>query len=50
MSMNHVASWDEPSCTIQAGGPHASIHPSATKMIKVNTDELYLLLIVNTVV
>ncbi|MCC6819008.1 MAG: DNA cytosine methyltransferase, partial [Bacteroidia bacterium] len=29
MSRNRVRSWDEPSFTIQAGGRHAPIHPSA---------------------
>jgi DNA (cytosine-5)-methyltransferase 1 len=32
MSRNRVRSWDEPSFTIQAGGRHAPIHPSAPKM------------------
>ena len=32
MSRNRVRSWDEPSCTIQAGGRHAPIHPQAPKM------------------
>ncbi|MFW1754554.1 DNA cytosine methyltransferase [Acinetobacter wanghuae] len=39
MSRNRVRSWDEPSFTIQAGGRHAPIHPSAPKMIKIGTDE-----------
>jgi DNA (cytosine-5)-methyltransferase 1 len=38
MSRNRVRSWDEPSFTIQAGGRHAPIHPSAPRMIKVGTD------------
>lgn len=33
MSRNRVRSWDEPSFTIQAGGRHAPMHPSAPKMI-----------------
>ena len=32
MSRNRVRSWDEPSFTIQAGGRHAPLHPSAPKM------------------
>lgn len=32
MSRNRVRSWDEVSFTIQAGGRHAPIHPSAPKM------------------
>ena len=32
MSRNRVRAWDEPSFTIQAGGRHAPIHPSAPKM------------------
>ena len=35
MSRNRVRNWNEPSYTIQAGGRHAPIHPSAPKMIKV---------------
>jgi len=38
MSRNRVRSWDEPSFTIQAGGRHAPIHPSAPKMIKKETN------------
>ena len=33
MSRNRVRSWDEFSFTIQAGGRHAPIHPSAPKML-----------------
>lgn len=33
MSRNRVRSWDEVSFTIQAGGRHAPIHPSAPKMV-----------------
>ncbi len=33
MSRNRVRSWDEISFTIQAGGRHAPIHPSAPKMV-----------------
>jgi DNA (cytosine-5)-methyltransferase 1 len=32
MSRNRVRGWDEVSFTIQAGGRHAPIHPSAPKM------------------
>jgi DNA (cytosine-5)-methyltransferase 1 len=39
MSRNRVRTWDEPSFTIQAGGRHAPIHPSAPKMEKVETDK-----------
>lgn len=39
MSRNRVRGWDEPSFTIQAGGRHAPIHPSAPKMIKLEQDK-----------
>ncbi len=39
MSRNRVRTWSEPSFTIQAGGRHAPIHPSAPKMEKVETDK-----------
>lgn len=39
MSRNRVRSWSEPSFTIQAGGRHAPIHPSAPKMEKIDKDE-----------
>ena len=39
MSRNRVRTWDEPSFTIQAGGRHAPIHPSAPKMTKVSKDK-----------
>jgi len=39
MSRNRVRSWDEPSFTIQAGGRHAPIHPSAPKMEVVGKDK-----------
>jgi len=39
MSRNRVRAWDEPSFTIQAGGRHAPIHPSAPKMIKLEQDQ-----------
>ena len=39
MSRNRVRTWDEPSFTIQAGGRHAPIHPSAPKMEKVEKDK-----------
>jgi len=38
MSRNRVRSWSEPSFTIQAGGRHAPIHPSAPKMEVVGKD------------
>jgi DNA (cytosine-5)-methyltransferase 1 len=38
MSRNRLRTWDEPSFTIQAGGRHAPLHPSSTKMVKVETD------------
>jgi len=38
MSRNRVRGWDEPSFTIQAGGRHAPIHPSAPKMHKIGKD------------
>jgi DNA (cytosine-5)-methyltransferase 1 len=38
MSRNRVRGWDEPSFTIQAGGRHAPIHPSAPKMTKIEKD------------
>ena len=39
MSRNRVRKWDEPSFTIQAGGRHAPIHPSAPQMEKVGKDK-----------
>lgn len=39
MSRNRVRSWDEPSFTIQAGGRHAPLHPSAPKMEIVGKDK-----------
>ena len=39
MSRNRVRSWDEPSFTIQAGGRHAPLHPSAPKMQLVEKDK-----------
>ena len=38
LSRNRVRSWDEQSFTIQAGGRHCPIHPSAPKMCKVLKD------------
>jgi DNA (cytosine-5)-methyltransferase 1 len=38
MSRNRVRAWDEPSFTIQAGGRHAPLHPSAPKMEIVGKD------------
>ena len=38
MSRNRVRNWDEGSCTIQAGGRHAPIHPDAPKMVKIGKD------------
>jgi len=39
MSRNRVRTWDQPSFTIQAGGRHAPIHPSAPVMTKVETNK-----------
>lgn len=39
MSRNRVRSWDEHSYTIQAGGRHAPIHPSAPKMKFISQDK-----------
>lgn len=39
MSRNRVRLWDEPSFTIQAGGRHAPIHPSAKRMVKIETNK-----------
>lgn len=39
MSRNRVRSWDEPSFTIQAGGRHAPLHPSAPKMLLVEQNK-----------
>lgn len=39
MSRNRVRKWDEQSFTIQAGGRHAPIHPSAPLMPKVETNK-----------
>jgi DNA (cytosine-5)-methyltransferase 1 len=39
MSRNRVRAWDEPSYTIQAGGRHAPLHPSAPKMVLVEKDK-----------
>ncbi len=39
MSRNRVRAWDEPSFTIQAGGRHAPLHPSAPKMIDIGKDK-----------
>jgi len=39
MSRNRVRSWDEVSFTIQAGGRHAPIHPSAPKMPLIAKDK-----------
>ena len=38
MSRNRKREWDEPSFTIQAGGRHAPLHPSAPKMKKIEKD------------
>ncbi len=38
MSRNRRRTWNEPSFTIQAGGRHAPLHPSSSKMVKVETD------------
>ena len=39
MSRNRVRAWDEPSFTIQAGGRHAPLHPSAHKMVLIEKDQ-----------
>jgi DNA (cytosine-5)-methyltransferase 1 len=39
MSRNRVRAWNEPSFTIQAGGRHAPIHPSAPKMVFVEQNK-----------
>jgi DNA (cytosine-5)-methyltransferase 1 len=39
LSRNRVRSWDEPSFTIQAGGRHAPIHPSAPRMERIGPDQ-----------
>ena len=39
MSRNRVRAWDEPSFTIQAGGRHAPLHPSAPKMVLIEKDQ-----------
>lgn len=39
MSRNRRREWDEQSFTIQAGGRHAPLHPSSSKMHKVDTDK-----------
>lgn len=39
MSRNRLKGWDECSFTIQAGGRHAPLHPSSTKMKKVEEDK-----------
>jgi DNA (cytosine-5)-methyltransferase 1 len=39
MSRNRKRDWEEPSFTIQAGGRHAPLHPSAKPMIKLGQDE-----------
>lgn len=38
MSRNRRRGWDEPSYTIQAGGRHAPLHPSSSRMVKVGED------------
>ena len=38
MSRNRKKEWNDVSYTIQAGGRHAPIHPSASKMIKAEKD------------
>jgi DNA (cytosine-5)-methyltransferase 1 len=39
MSRNRRKNWDEPSYTIQAGGRHAPLHPSSSKMKKIEKDK-----------
>lgn len=38
MSRNRIRTWQQSSFTIQAGGRHAPIHPSAPPMVKVGQD------------
>lgn len=40
MSRNRRRNWDEQSFTIQAGGRHAPLHPSSSKMIKIGIDKM----------
>ncbi len=39
LSRNRRRNWDEASFTIQAGGRHAPLHPSSSKMKKISGDE-----------
>ena len=39
MSRNRRKEWSEPSFTIQAGGRHAPLHPSSSRMRKVEEDK-----------
>lgn len=39
MSRNRRKNWDEQSFTIQAGGRHAPLHPSSSKMRKLEADK-----------
>jgi len=39
MSRNRLKNWSDQSFTIQAGGRHAPLHPSSSKMKKVGKDE-----------
>jgi DNA (cytosine-5)-methyltransferase 1 len=38
MSRNRKKNWNDQSFTVQAGGRHASLHPSSTEMVKVEED------------
>ena len=40
MSRNRRRDWEEQSFTIQAGGRHAPLHPSSSKMKKADTDKM----------
>ena len=39
MSRNRVKSWDEQAFTVQASGRQCQLHPSAPKMVKVDTND-----------
>lgn len=39
LSRNRVRSWEKPSFTVQAGGRHAPLHPSAPRMERIGPDQ-----------
>lgn len=41
LSRNRVRDWDSQSFTIQAGGRHAPIHPSAPRMLKIENEDRF---------